>query len=360
MISLTPANKYIRFAITLLLSYMVLTLPAFAAQREFNITIDEVQINVAPGLDYKVFGFNGQVPGPLLHVQEGDDLIVHVTNNTSLAHTFHWHGINQTNNWENDGVPDITQKQIEPGETFTYHIKAERPGSLWYHCHVNVHEHVALRGMWAPLIIDPKNPSALEKRVTKNVIMMLSTWDSNYGVKYGTGGNPTDMPNYFSINAKAFPLNQPVRVKKGDVVRFRFYGAGEGTHSMHLHGHDMLITHKDGYALPNPYYVDTIVVGAGERYDAIVEMKNPGYFIFHDHVDSHVTNNGMFPGGPITVVEYEGIKPKDYYPWKNVNYNPNFYYTESMKQGYGMFTEDAFKGTAVKAEHKKKTTDGGM
>ena len=100
------------------------------------MTIDEVSINVAPGFNANVFAFNGQVPGPLIHVREGDDVTVHVTNNTTLPHTIHWHGVNQTGTWQNDGVPDITQKAIQPGELFTYHWKAERPGSLWYHCHV--------------------------------------------------------------------------------------------------------------------------------------------------------------------------------------------------------------------------------
>ena len=92
----------------------VLTTAPFAvqaAQREFDMTIEEVKVTIAPGVDYKVFAFNGQVPGPLIHVQEDDDVTVHVTNNTSLPHTIHWHGIYQTNNWRNDGVPGITQKQ---------------------------------------------------------------------------------------------------------------------------------------------------------------------------------------------------------------------------------------------------------
>ena len=64
------------------------------------------------------------------------------------------------------------------GDAFTYNFNADRPGSLWYHCHVNVWEHVALRGMWGPLIVDPKKPSALDKTVTKDVIMMMSAWES--------------------------------------------------------------------------------------------------------------------------------------------------------------------------------------
>lgn len=317
-----------------------------AEQREFKMTIDEVTINVAPGFSTNVFAFNGQVPGPLLHVREGDDVTVHVTNNTSLSHTIHWHGINQIGSWKSDGVPGVTQKAIEPGETYTYKFKVDRPGSLWYHCHVNVWEHVATRGMWGPLIVDPKKSTAEEKKVTKDVIMMMSTWQSAYGSVYGKGGAPTDVSDYFSVNAKSFPMSQPIRVKKGDTVRFRMYGAGDDMHELHLHGHDQLFSFKDGYALPTPHFVDTVPVGPGERYDTIVQMNNPGLFIFHDHVDRHIYMGGML-GGPITVIEYDGIPMDDWYAYKNINYDPDFFYSESMKKGYGMFMNPNFAGTPV-------------
>ena len=327
---------------------------AWAEAREFNMTIEEVTIEVAPGFVNKVFAFNGQVPGPLIHVKQGDDVTVHVTNNTTMPHTMHWHGVNQIGSWHNDGVPGITQDAIQPGDTFTYKFTVDRPGSLWYHCHVNVWEHVATRGMWGPLVIDPKNPSDLEKKVTKDAILMMNTWESAYANSYGKGGAPQDISDYFSVNAKSFPYTQPIRVKKGDVLRLRFYGAGDEFHEMHLHGHDMLITHKDGYPLDHPYYVDTISVGPGERYDAIVEMKNPGLFIMHDHVDKHMTNNGAMLGGPVTVIEYEGIKFDTFYAWKDKVYDPNFFYSESLKQGYGLFNNTAFQGQPIEQTRRHR------
>lgn len=327
---------------------------AWAEAREFNMTIEEVTIEVAPGFVNKVFAFNGQVPGPLIHVKQGDDVTVHVTNNTTLPHTMHWHGVNQIGSWHNDGVPGVTQDAIQPGDTFTYKFTVDRPGSLWYHCHVNVWEHVATRGMWGPLVIDPKNPSDLEKKVTKDAILMMNTWESAYASSYGKGGAPQDISDYFSVNAKSFPYTQPIRVKKGDVLRLRFYGAGDEFHEMHLHGHDMLITHKDGYPLDHPYYVDTISVGPGERYDAIVEMKNPGLFIMHDHVDKHMTNNGAMLGGPVTVIEYEGVKFDTFYAWKDKVYDPNYFYSESLKQGYGLFNNTAFQGQAIEQTRRHR------
>ena len=339
------------------LTFCVLTgvyTSSWAEQREFNLSIDEVSIEAAPGLTNKVFAFNGQVPGPLIRLKEGDDVMVHVANNTTLPHTVHWHGVNQTGSWQQDGVPGITQEAIQPGESYTYKFNVDRPGSLWYHCHVNVWEHVAIRGMWGPMIVDPKNPSALEKEVTLDAILMMSTWQSPYANIYGKGGNPQDVSDYFSVNARSFPLTQPIRVKKGDVLRMRFIGAGDETHQMHMHGHDMLITHKDGYPLTSPYYVDTVPVGPGERYDVIVKMNNPGLFIMHDHVDKHMTNNGASMGGPVTVFEYEGVKMNDWYAWKGKVYDPNFFYSVSLTQGYGLFNSAPFMGKIVEQGKRRR------
>jgi FtsP/CotA-like multicopper oxidase with cupredoxin domain len=344
---------YIVWVIAIVCGLLFTEHRAQAATREFNMTIEEVTIRVAPDLTFKTFAFNGQVPGPLIHVREGDAVVVHVTNNTSLPHTIHWHGVDQINNWKNDGVPEITQEAIQPGDTFTYRWKAERSGTLWYHCHVNVNEHVAMRGMWGPIIIDAKHPRPISRKVTKNVIAMYSSWESPYAHQYGRGGGPHDEPDYWSVNGKSFPLDMPVRVKKGDIVRFRFIGAGDDFHQIHLHGHDMLIVSKDGYPLRHPYYVDTVPLGPGERYDAIVRMNNPGRFVMHDHIDKHMTNGGKEMGGPMTVIEYDGIPKESWYAWKDKDqsYDPDFFYSESMKKGYGLFENPRFKGESPEEEH---------
>ncbi len=324
-------------------------------EREMTLTIEEMKISVAPDLDYKVFAFNGQVPGPLIRVKEDDDVIVHVVNNTSMSHTVHWHGVLQTDSWRSDGVPGVTQKPIKPGEKYTYRFKADRIGSLWYHCHVAVNEHVGIRGMWGPLIVDPKEPLPIEKRVTKDAIMMLSTWESENADKFGQGATPYDIEDYFSVNGRSFPSTQPLRIETGDVVRIRFYGAGGAIHTMHSHGHDMLVTHKDGLPLPQPYHVDTVLIGPGERYDVIIEAnQKEGRFIFHDHVDKHVTARGKHPGGPITVMEYANTPMDDWYVWKNIDYNPDFFFTESMTKGYGLFESTKFKGEPLTRKRRRR------
>lgn len=182
---------------------------------------------------------------------------------------------------------------------------------------------------------------------------MFTGWNSEVAMTYGKGGHPKDKMDYFSINGKSFPLTQPLRVKEGDVLRLRLYAAGVTT-AFHTHGHDMLITHKDGLPLKQPYMVDVIDIPAGGRVDAIVRMDNPGLWINHDHIEHHVSNSGKTPGGSALVIEYEGVEKPDWYAWKNKDYQADFYMSESLKKGYGMFSNDDFRGREVKVVRKKK------
>lgn len=331
----------------------LLSLGANAELRQFEMTIEEVELEVAPGFKAKVWGFNGQVPGPLLHVKEGDDVEVVVHNNTTLNHTVHWHGVYQTNSWRMDGVPDVTQLGIEPGESFTYRFVADKAGSLFYHCHVNTAEHIDLRGMWGPLIVEPKEPIELEKEVTKDAIIFVSTWASAVAQDYGENGLPHRILDYSSVNGKSHPGNQPLRVKEGDVLRLRLF-APTSPMSFHLHGHDVLVTHKDGSPLASPYYADVVPVQPGERYDAIVKMNNPGIWMVHDHIEANTTAAGKEGAGSMLVVEYEGIEKPDFYMWKDINYEPDFYMSESLKKPFGLHNIEAFKGKAEESRRRRR------
>lgn len=321
-------------------------MPALSVTHQFQMTIEEREKDVAPGFKAKVWAYNGQVPAPLIRVKEGDTVEVELTNMTTLAHTIHWHGIYQTGTWKNDGVPNVTQEAVQPGESFTYKFVADKPGSLWYHCHVNVPEHVGLRGMWGPLIVDPKDPIPIEKEVTKDAILMFSGWNKEVAQTYGKGGHPAEKLTYFSINGQSFPNTQPIRVKEGDVLRLRLFATGIET-AFHLHGHDMLVTHKDGLPLDSPFWADVLDINQGERYDVIVRMDNPGRWIAHDHIEHHVSNNGKAPGGAVMIVEYDSIEDDDWYVWKDKSYDPNFYYSESLSKGSGLFNHDGFEAEKI-------------
>ncbi len=91
---------------------------------------------------------------------------------------------------------------------------------MWYHCHVNVNEHVAMRGMWGPLIVDPKDPPPVEREVTKDYIMMFSSWVSNWANKPGQGGIPVTSRISSPLTAKPFPTRNRCGSKKATSFAF--------------------------------------------------------------------------------------------------------------------------------------------
>ncbi|HXT78373.1 MAG TPA: multicopper oxidase domain-containing protein [Acetobacteraceae bacterium] len=320
--------------------------PDESAVHTFAMTIEDTILTLVDKQTFHTFSFNGQTPGPLIHVREGDRVEISVENQTTLPHTIHWHGLLQKNNWMLDGVPDVTQMAIAPGDTFTYRYVAEPSGTMWYHCHVNVNEHVAMRGMWGPLIIVPKNPPPIEREVTKDYVLMFSSWVSKWADKPGHGGIPGDVPDYFTINAKSYPETQPIRVDTGDVVRLRLIGAGDEMHSIHIHGRVFEIYAKDGHPLPAPMKADTILFGPGERYDLILRADDPGIWMVHDHIDRHTVNGTSPMGGIMTTIEYReaDAKSRSFYHWKDKAFVPDFYYEESLKKPLGVYENAAFKG----------------
>ncbi len=107
--------------------------------------------------------------------------------------------------------------------------------------------------------------------------------------------------NTWTINGKAYPDTEPLRVRLGDTVRVRFMNISNGVHPMHLHGHDFKVVAVDGWPVVNPQLRNTVTVAPGEILDIEFVADNPGIWAFHCH-ELHHADQGM-----ITVVLYEGF-----------------------------------------------------
>ena len=102
-----------------------------------------------------MFAFNGQQPGPLLQVAQGAEVTVELTNALDQPTTVHWHGIRLDNAF--DGVPDLTQRAVAPGERFTYRLRFPDAGIYWYHPHVREDIEQAM-GLFGNMIVDSPEP----------------------------------------------------------------------------------------------------------------------------------------------------------------------------------------------------------
>lgn len=268
----------------------------------FELTTQLVRWQILPDVQVTAMTYNGTVPGPEIRVTQGDRVKVVLKNELPYPTTIHWHGILVPNSM--DGVPDMTQAPVTPGGSFTYEFTAEPAGTYWYHSHVQTDAQI-LTGLYAPFIIEPGSPSDPPPDV--DVTLMLSEWRVIGGQTFPAMPMSGMDPNYFTINGKAFPAVEPLKVKLGQRVRLRFIAAGQFIHPMHLHGPHFKIVATDGYPVPQVAQLtkDTVSVAPGERYDVEFMADMPGMWMLHCHIPHHTTNDGEEPGGLMLVIEVE-------------------------------------------------------
>ena len=252
--------------------------------KEFAVTASEIDWEVEPGKTVKAMAYNGQVPGPVISVEVGDKVRVVLTNEMSESTSIHFHGVRLPNKF--DGVPDITQPPVEPGEEFVYEFTAVEPAVGIYHSHHHAEVQVP-NGLFGGFLVgDMPLPSGVT--ATQEHVMVVND--------AGTIG--------YSLNGKSFPATEPYALKQGEYMVLHYLNEGLQAHPMHLHGPDQLVIAKDGNPLPTPYLADTVNVAPGERYTVLVQAQDPGVWAFHCHILTHAeSSTGMF--GMVTALIVE-------------------------------------------------------
>ena len=243
--------------------------------KQFDLTARVVDWEVEPGKTVKAMTYNGTVPGPTLKAAVGERLKVVLHNEMSESTAIHFHGLRTPNAM--DGVPDITQAPVKPGQSFTYEFTAKGPAVGMYHSHQNAV--VQVPGGLAGTILVGDQPVPAGVKVSQEIPMMLN--DSG--------------PIGFSLNGKSFPATAPVVVKPGEWFLAHYLNEGVMAHPMHLHGLEQLVIAKDGIPLAQPYTADTVNVAPGERYSVLVHADEPGVWAWHCHILPHAEReDGMF------------------------------------------------------------------
>ena len=201
--------------------------------------------------------------------------------------------------------PSSPSCRLSPAETFTYEYTARQAGTYFYHTHDNADRQQTL-GLYGALIIDPKDTSKTPPYDLEYVIQ-LQEWLEREGYTYPSMLMEGGLPNYFTINGKAFPATDTIRMKVGQKIRLRFIGTNSNfIHPMHVHGGPFKIIETDGIPVPEAAQIekDTVNVAPGERYDVIWTAREPGKWLIHCHILHHTTNNNVeeHGGGGLTMV----------------------------------------------------------
>jgi FtsP/CotA-like multicopper oxidase with cupredoxin domain len=269
----------------------------------FELETSVVAWTILPGVQVEAYAFNRQVPGPRIRVTEGDRVRIRVRNALPEATTVHWHGLILPN--EMDGPANITQKPIEPGAEYVYEFTTVQSGTYFYHTHAHADRQQAL-GLYGALIIDPKGADPAPKADLEYVIQ-LQEWLKREGLTYPAMLMEGALPNFFTINGKAYPSTDTIRMKVGQTVKLRFIGSNNNfIHPMHVHGGPFLVVARDGENLFESarFLADTVNVGPGQRYDVLWRARKPGKWLIHCHIPHHTTNSNteQHGGGGLTMI----------------------------------------------------------
>jgi FtsP/CotA-like multicopper oxidase with cupredoxin domain len=237
--------------------------------REWTLVAGDQEIEVAPGVHYPAWVYNGRVPGPTLRAREGELLRVRFVNGSEHPHTIHFHGIHPS---EMDGVPGVGAGLIQRGGETTYEFTAEPFGLHLYHCHAGpLAEHIA-RGLYGAFIVDPKQgrPDADE------LLMVMNGFNTNFDAE----GNQV-----YAVNTVAFHyVNEPVAVKRAAPVRIYLVNLLEfdPINSFHIHA-NFFNYYPTGTRREPTEFTDTIVQAQAQR--GILELEFPyvGDYMFHAH-----------------------------------------------------------------------------
>ncbi|MBI3941770.1 MAG: multicopper oxidase domain-containing protein [Chloroflexi bacterium] len=269
--------------------------------KEYHLTPQVVRWSILPTVQVGAYSYNGTVPGPMLRLTVGDRVRFVVKNELPEPTSIHWHGLQIDNS--QDGAADVTQKPIEPGETFMYEWTVPpTPGTFFYHTHFSPDRQQTL-GLYGLLEIETQNPVPT---VDVDVPILLQEWTVINEVTFPAMDFAGMQPNFFTINGKSYPETETINVKVGQKVRLRIVGSGQFIHPMHLHGQPFRIVATDGNPVPEGAQLlkDTVLVGPGERYDVEFVARAPGKWLFHCHINHHITNDGVEEqgGGGLTMI----------------------------------------------------------
>jgi len=256
--------------------------------KEFHLVAEPVEREMAPGMVARLWGYNGQSPGPTIEAVEGDKVRLFVTNKLSEHTTIHWHGQLLPNGM--DGVGGLTQPHIAPGKTFVYEFQLRKSGTFMYHPHADEMVQMAM-GMMGFFVVHPRDPNFM--RVDRDFVFLLSAYDIEPGSYVPRVAEMTEF-NMWTFNSRVFPGIDPFVVRKGDRTRIRVGNLTMTNHPIHMHGYDFAVTGTDGGWVPPaarwPEVTIDIPVGAMRAFE--FDAAYEGDWALHCH-KSHHTMNAM-------------------------------------------------------------------
>ncbi|HEX7381353.1 MAG TPA: multicopper oxidase domain-containing protein [Nevskiaceae bacterium] len=265
-------------------------LPPLTPGDSVNVEIastDET-VSIASGVQYQAWTFGDEVPGPVIHVRQGQTVNVTYVNRGTMEHSLDFHAAITP--------PNLHYVELQPGQKVTYSFVAEVPGAFLYHCGTPpVILHVA-NGMYGAIIVDPAEglPPAAD-----SYVLVQSEWYTQQISGTMMGPNFEKMmaekPDEVVFNGIAFQYrDHPLTATAGKRVRFYVVDAGPNLwSSFHVIGGIFSEVYQDGNPAHALTGVQAYTVGPGAGMVFDLTLPEPGQYTFVDHDFAHASRGAL-------------------------------------------------------------------
>ncbi|WP_293007005.1 multicopper oxidase domain-containing protein [Nitrosomonas sp.] len=322
-----------------------------------------------------------RLPSPVIRVEVGDIVQIVVENTHYFPHSLHLHGVDHPfshgDHGGQDGVPQTSEVELMPGERRVYEFQARQPGTMFYHCHVQTHTHLAM-GLAGMIIVEENKPNnwlqtlnigaghvrhpsvAVREQFDQEYDLHYHAMDKQLGEIIQKHNDPrliardmnrrydiTDSTeDYFTLNGLSFPYTlreSLIIVEPDQKIKLRLLNSGGEQIAIHTHGHHATITHYDGVE-HNPMAQimrDVFDIAPAQRIDLKLETVNDGKhsygegdWLIHDHREKGITTDGMAEGGSMSSIVYTSYLGKDGMPKvSHFGIDLNKYFTKEYFEG---------------------------
>jgi FtsP/CotA-like multicopper oxidase with cupredoxin domain len=231
----------------------------------------------------RMLGYNGSIPGPTLKVQQGSEIIVHVTNDGDLDTTVHWHGLRLENKY--DGVPHETQAPIPVGGEFTYRIQFPDAGLYWYHPHIR-EDYTQELGLYGNILVVPAEPQYWPPTDRDLVLTVddLLVEEGRIAPFSPTETSYAAMGRFGNVFLTSGEPDLRLEARVGEVVRLWLTNtANTRVFNLMLPGAQMKLVGGDSGRVEREEFVESVVLAPSERAVVDVLVDRPGELALEHH-----------------------------------------------------------------------------
>jgi FtsP/CotA-like multicopper oxidase with cupredoxin domain len=260
---------------------------------QLDLRIGPVRKNIG-GTELRMLGYNGSVPGPNLHVDQGSQITVQVRNDGDVEATVHWHGLRLENRY--DGVPHETQEPIPIGGTFTYQLQFPDAGLYWYHPHIR--EDFGLEmGLYGTIVVEPSDPGywpAADRQLTLTLDDLLVE-DGHIAAFRRSGPNYVAMGRFGNVMLINGETEFASEAAVGEVVRLYLVNtANTRIFNFAVRGARAKLTGGDGGRYERETFIDEVLLAPSERAVLDVLFDSPGEVQLEHRTPDHIYQLGGF------------------------------------------------------------------